>query len=46
MYENDIGIVLFRNYGSWPNLKTKEILPKVISTCKIAKYFVSIVMTF
>ena len=24
MYENDIGIILFRNYGSWPNLKTKK----------------------
>ena len=30
MYGNDIGIVLFRSYGNWPNLKTKEILSQVI----------------
>ena len=30
MYENDISIVLFGNYGSWPNSEMKYLLPKVI----------------
>ena len=31
MFENDNGIILFSNYGSWPNLKTKnKILSQVI----------------
>ena len=30
MYKNDIGIILFRNYGSWPKLETKNLLPEVM----------------
>ena len=26
MYENDTGIILFRNYDSWQNLKPKKYL--------------------